>query len=217
MILGIFGAGGNGKTLADAADIINGLMHKWEKIVFVDDVVGVKKHYTLDVYTYQEVKEQFSKDEIEIVISLGEPANRKKIHDMLKRDGFKLGQVISPRAIMPLDCKLGEGIILLDCIIGSDVVIGDNTFVSENAIIGHDTIVGEDSIVGPKVFIAGHCRIGNEVYVGPCAILRDRLTIEDHGVVSIGAVVFKTVFHNSVAIGNPARNMPKDDNHKLFK
>ena len=52
MILGIFGAGGNGKTLADAADIINGLMHKWEKIVFVDDVVGVKKHYTLDVYTY---------------------------------------------------------------------------------------------------------------------------------------------------------------------
>ena len=78
MILGIFGAGGNGKTLADAADIINGLMHKWEKIVFVDDVVGVKKHYTLDVYTYQEVKEQFSKDEIEIVISLGEPAKRKK-------------------------------------------------------------------------------------------------------------------------------------------
>ena len=217
MILGIFGAGGNGKTLADAADIFNRLMPKWDKFVFIDDVIGVKEHYTLDVYTYQEVKEKFSSDEIEIAISVGEPSSRKKLHDMVKSDGYRLAQVISPRAIMPLECKIGEGVILLDCVIGSDVVIGDNTFVSENAIVGHDTIIGEDAIIGPKSFIAGHCRIGNETYIGPCSILRDRLTIEDTGVVAIGAVVFKTVLSSHCAIGNPARNMPKEKDFKVFK
>lgn len=217
MILGIFGAGGNGKTLADAADIFNRLMPKWDKFIFIDDVIGVKEHYSLEVYTYQEVKDKFSKDEIEIVISVGEPSSRKKLHDMVKADGFKLGQVISPRAIMPIECKIGEGVILLDCVIGSDVVIGDNTFVSEDAIVGHDTVVGEDAIIGPKSFIAGHCRIGNGAYIGPCSIIRDRIQIEDTGVVAIGAVVFKTVYSKSYAMGNPARNMPKEDNFKVFK
>lgn len=216
MILAIFGAGGNGKTLVDAATIFNNIKPKWEKFIFIDDVIGVKEHYGLEVYTYQEVKKLFSPDEIEIAISMGEPGSRKKVRDFVKADGFKLGQIISPRAILPNECKLGEGVILLDCIIGSDVEIGDNTFISENAIVGHDTIVGADGIIGAKAFIAGHCKIGDQVYIGPCAILRDRLIIEDTGVVSIGAVVFKTVFSSSVAIGNPAKNMKKTEDYHVF-
>ncbi|SHJ28648.1 NeuD/PglB/VioB family sugar acetyltransferase [Pseudobutyrivibrio xylanivorans] len=217
MILGVFGAGGNGKTVVDAAQIFWGNTSRWEKIIFIDDVVGEKEVYQHEVFTYEEMKEKYSPDKIEILISLGEPSARKHAYDMIKHDGYRLGQLITPGSVLPQNYSFGEGVIILEADINSDVTVGDNTFISAEAMIGHDTIIGNDCIIGPRAFIAGHCNIGNQVYIGPNASLRDRINIEDTAVVSIGAVVFKNVTSDSIAIGNPSRSMKKTDDYQVFK
>ena len=216
MVLGIYGSGGNGTTIVDGMYIL-GFDKIYKKIIFIDDVVGIKEVYGHEVYTFDEVKQTFSCDELEILISLGEPADRKMLFNKIKEEGYRLANgIISPRANMPLRCKIGEGSILFDCTIGSDVIIGENTFVSENVIIGHNTVIGNHGIISAQAFVAGHCKIGDEVYIGPSSSIRDRLTIEDTAVVALGAVVLKDVSRNSIAIGNPARNIHKDENYRIF-
>ncbi len=217
MILGVFGAGGNGKTIVDAAQIFWSDTSRWEKIIFIDDVVGKKEIYQHEVFTYAEMKKTYSPEDIEILISLGEPSARKKAFDMIKLDGYRLGQLVTPGTVLPQNYSFGEGVIILEADINSDVTVGDNTIISAEAMVGHDTIVGNDCIIGPRVFIAGHCNIGNQVYIGPCAILRDRIDVDDTAVISIGAVVFKNVASDSIAIGNPSRNMKKGDDYQVFK
>lgn len=217
MILGIFGAGGNGRTIVDAINIRWGEESPWEKVLFIDDVVKEKEVYQCQVYTYESMKSTYSPDEIELLISFGEPSERKKAFDMIKRDGYSLAKFIAIKTYMPQNCSIGEGAIIIGAFINSDVKIGDNTFVTVDAIIGHDSVIGSDCIIGPRAFVAGHCNIGNQVYIGPYAVLRDKIEIEDTAVVTMGAVVFKNVARDYMAIGNPARSMKKGDDFKVFK
>ncbi|QFJ53905.1 NeuD/PglB/VioB family sugar acetyltransferase [Pseudobutyrivibrio xylanivorans] len=216
MILGIYGAGGNGKLVADLALYENEAESKWDKIIFVDDVVGVEEKYGLEVYTFSEVREKIKPQDIEMVISLGEPCDRELVFERIKEAGYSLGQAISPDAYVTKDVKIGEGVIIFNCSVGSDVILGDNVFVSEGALIGHDITIGPHGVIGARAFVAGHCQLGEQVYIGPCAVLRDRIKIEDTAVVAIGAVVFKDVSGNSIAIGNPARSMKKEEGYRIF-
>ncbi|MCR5670825.1 MAG: acetyltransferase [Butyrivibrio sp.] len=216
MVLGIYGAGGNGKTVVDLARYINRHKKTWDRIVFIDDVTQEKNVYNTDVYPFKEAIEIFDKNEIEYVISLGEPADREMLFNRLKENGCRMGTLINPNAWLPDDLKMGEGIILGDCTVGSDTYIGDNVFVSQDAVIGHDTNIGSHGVVSAGCFIAGHCNIGNKVYVGPRSALRDRIKVEDNAIIAIGAVVFKDVPGNVIALGNPAKHIKKDDNYRIF-
>ncbi len=216
MVLGIYGAGGNGKTVADLARYIEREGKRWEKLVFIDDVTDQKEIYGIEVYSFEEALSIFSCDEIRFVISNGEPADRELLYRKIKGKNYKLETLVNPKAWVPEGTKIGEGCILGLCSIGSDTIIGNNTFISQDAIVGHDTLVGDNTIISAGSFVAGHCAIGNKVYVGPRAVLRDRIKIEDTAVIAIGAVVFKDVPGNMIALGNPAKHIRKEENYRIF-
>lgn len=216
MILGVYGAGGNGKTVVDLAHFIEKRNKRWDRIVFIDDVTDEKMVYGIEVYSYEEAMSTFQKDEIGFIISNGEPADREKLFNKLKDDGCHFETLINPDAWLPEKTVIGEGCIVGLCTVGSDSCIGDNTFVSQDAIIGHDTVIGKNTIVSAGSFIAGHCKIGGKVYIGPRASLRDRISVEDTAVVAIGAVVLKDVPGNVIALGNPAKYIRKEDDYRIF-
>ncbi len=216
MILGIYGAGGNGKTAADLAHYINRRENRWEKIVFIDDVTDQKVIYGLEVYSFEEAMRTFAQDEIGFVISNGEPADRELLYNKLKEHHCRFETMVNPDAWVPEGTRLGEGCILGHCSIGSDAIIGNNTFVSQDAIVGHDTVIGDNCIISAASFVAGHCLIGNKVYVGPRAVLRDRIKVEDTAVIAIGAVIFKDVPGDVIALGNPAKHIRKEDGYRIF-
>ncbi len=216
MILGVYGAGGNGKTVVDLAHVINKKSKRWDRIVFIDDVTQEKNVYDTDVYTFEEAITQFNKDEISFVISLGEPADREMLYNKLKEHGCRFDTLVDPEAWIPGRTVIGEGCILSVCTVTSDTVLEPNVFVSQYAIIGHDTTIGANSIVSAGSFVAGHCKIGKNVYIGPRAALRDRIDVEDNAVVAIGAVVLKNVPGNVIALGNPAKYIKKEDGYRIF-
>lgn len=216
MILGIYGAGGNGKTAVDLANVINNRSKKWDRIVFIDDVINEKTIYGVDVYTFEESVIMFSRDEISYVISNGEPSDREMLYNRLKELECRLETLINPDAWVPEGTIIGEGCILALCSIGSDTIIENNVVISQDALIGHDTKIGANTNISAGAFVAGHCNIGKNVYIGPRAVLRDRIDVEENAVVALGAVVFKDVPGTAIAIGNPAKHIKKEDGFRIF-
>jgi UDP-3-O-[3-hydroxymyristoyl] glucosamine N-acyltransferase len=107
------------------------------------------------------------------------------------------------------------------------VVIGDNVDIGANACIDRgsyrDTVIGEGCKVDNLVHIAHNARIdrhcliiagaevsgsvviGEGVWVGPNACIKEHLTIGARAMVGIGAVVIRDVAENTTVVGNPAR------------
>ena len=77
MVLGVYGAGGNGKILVDLAETVNMFKQRWQEIVFIDDVIGVSESYQKRVYTFEEAITAYDSDEIEFAVSVGDPADRE--------------------------------------------------------------------------------------------------------------------------------------------
>mgnify|MGYP005758736789 FL=1 len=209
MVLGLFGAGGAGKSLYDSLIRDKKTSSAYDQIVFVDDVIGVSETHGVRVYTYAEITQMYTPEELKFLISLGTPEAREKLFLKIKGDGYSLAKWIHPHADVSPTASFGEGTIVFDTYIDADVTIGDNTLVYKNAVIGHDTQVKEHCVISVNAFIGGHSMIGKRAYFGPCAAARDQIHIGDGALVGVNAAVFKDVPDDYAAIGNPAKNLPK--------
>lgn len=83
--------------------------------------------------------------------------------------------------------------------------------------VGHDTIIGSHSFINSMTFIGGYAHIGERVYVAPGALLRDRISVGDDAIVGMGAVVIRDVAAGAVVAGNPAKEIGKNMERKVFK
>lgn len=217
MILGIFGAGGNGKMVLDAANNMNVAKHIWSEIIFIDDVIGVSEYHGVKVYKFLEIQERYDSTQLEIVISVGEPEKRELIYNVVCEANYNFGRWIALDSEIDPSVQLGKGVIIGPlAYIGADTVIGNNVLVSRNAVIGHDTIIKDHGIVSAGAFIAGHCVIEERVYVGPVAATIDRLHIGKDSVIGLNAAVYKDVPVNHIALGNPARMIKREEGKGLF-
>ena len=209
MVLGLFGAGGAGRGLYDALSKDQRVQESYERIVFVDDVVGVAQIDGVDVLTFDEAIRCYGIDELKFLICLGGPASREKVYYKIKEKGYSLATWIHPRAEIAATVSLGEGNIIYDCYLDVGVTIGNNVLIYKNAVIGHDSVVKDHSVVSVGTFIGGHCVLETKTYFGPCAAARDQVHVGQESTVGINAAVFKDVPDGSAAIGNPAKIVPK--------
>lgn len=216
MVLGVYGAGGNGKILVDLAETVNMFKQRWQQIVFIDDVIGVRESYQKRVYTFEEAIAAYDSDEIEFAVSVGDPADRELLYRRIKDKGYFLATIIHPHSNISPSLTAGEGLIVANGFIGSDVTLGDNVVVGYMALIGHDTCVKSNTMISAGVFIAGHCSIDEKVYIGPAAAIRDRVHIGTESVIGMNAAVYKDVPAHTTAIGNPAKCIVRESGKKLF-
>ena len=83
-----------------------------------------------------------------------------------------------------------------------DTVIADDVKIDCNVSISHGVRIGKGSIICAGVLILGHSLIGENVFIGPGAVLRNRIVIEDRARVSIGSVVTRNVSMDETVTGN---------------
>jgi UDP-3-O-[3-hydroxymyristoyl] glucosamine N-acyltransferase len=69
--------------------------------------------------------------------------------------------------------------------------------------VGHDCVIGDFFTASPGVNISGNCTIGNQVYIGTNASLKQGITICDDVIIGMGSVVVKDIIEPGVYIGNP--------------
>jgi pyridoxal phosphate-dependent aminotransferase EpsN len=86
----------------------------------------------------------------EYVVGIGSNPTRQRIYESLVAEGRQLATVVSDRASVSADARVGRGsVVLAGAVVQSGAVIGENVVVNAGAVIDHDANVGPHAHVGP--------------------------------------------------------------------
>lgn len=214
MILAIYGTNGSGKEIYDLAMIVD----RWEKIVFINDYEKEGIFMDCPRMPFEVFQQSYPAETTEVCIAVGEPAVKKLLYDRLKEKSYRLATIIAPTAIISPTAQIGEGVVVRHhTIISSEAVVHDNVYIQSNAIIGHNVEIESHCQISSYVHISGNTRIGEGVYIGIHCPIREKISVGKYSILSMGAVVLKDVPEEVVVMGNPARVIAKNVEHKVFK
>jgi len=130
--------------------------------------------------------------------------------------------------------KIGKNVKIWNfAYVGPDTIIGDNTKIGSLAHVDYNVVIGKDCKIEGLAYIAPLSRIGDNVFIGPSAVLTNDpyplsdkmvgVTVENdaiicagavlkagvrigkNSVVGMGAIVTKDVPPEVVVVGVPAR------------
>jgi len=101
---------------------------------------------------------------------------------------------------LPRKLTIGKGLSLFH---GHALVINQGVVIGENCILRNSTTIGHRKL--PDGTFSKCPRIGNNVDIGANVCIIGDIEIGDNVAVGAGAVVFRDVPPNSIAVGNPAR------------
>ncbi len=131
---------------------------------------------------------------------------------------------ISPTARLGINVKLGYNVIIEDRVfIGDDVIIGHNVVIREDTVIGNGCVIADNTVLGKKPMKAGlsatteqkelapliigdyvnigaNCviyrgaKLGNHVFVGDLASIREDVTIGEMTIIGRGVTVENKTF-----------------------
>ena len=104
-------------------------------------------------------------------------ADRRKVYEQLKAEGYKFANLISPLASINSQITCDNCWVTDFVCIETDVVLGNNVFVKVGAWIGEHTLVGNHCFIGAKSTIGGGVKIGEQSFVGLGAIIFDDTTV----------------------------------------
>lgn len=205
--IAIIGAGGFGREVKTIIDDINKVEKQYEFVGFFDD--GFPKDEVINgfpvlggVADINDLQEKYA-----IVIAIGDPKTKAKIHEIISNDLIEYPNIVHPRAMISEDyVEIGIGnIITAGCIITCNIKIEDFVILNLMCTVGHDTTIKSYASFMPSVNISGEVIIHEKVYVGTGAKIINQLEIGQNTIVGAGAVVAKSLPENCTAVGIPAK------------
>jgi serine O-acetyltransferase len=113
---------------------------------------------------------------------------------------------------LPGRAKIGPGLYIPHTgyiVVNSRAVIGANCRLPQGVTIGHRGEGREGAWGSPT--------IGDRVYIGPGAAVIGPITIGDDALISVGAVVTRSVLARGVVAGNPARLISRRGSFDLIE
>ncbi|WP_428262265.1 NeuD/PglB/VioB family sugar acetyltransferase [Haliangium sp.] len=201
----IYGAGGHGKVVADAA-----LAGGWSVLGFADDdpdkadaevaalpVLAIGRADLISLCRRRGAA---------VICAVGDNAGRRAQQQALAGAGLELATVVHPAAVVARSARLGPGAVLLaGAIVNPDAEIGPGAIVNTAASIDHDNRIGAFAHVSPGAHTGGTVVVGTGTHVGIGAAVRNDITIGAWSIIGAGAVVVADIPDRVVAYGNPAR------------
>jgi len=117
---------------------------------------------------------------------------RIKIFKNLKKIGFNIPSICSPRSYMANDVYIGEGSQIFHGVtINKNSRIEKNCIINSHSLIEHDANIKENCQISTGVIINGGCVIGKNSFIGSGSILRENLIIKGKTFIKIGSIIKK--------------------------
>ena len=195
--LGIVGASGHGKVIADIAKL-NG----YNDIVFVDDNEAVDECAGYPVIGRSC---DFAKVEKNVVIAIGNAKIRSRIQEQYESRGFYPVTLIHPNATVADSAQIGVGsLIMAGAVINPYAKLGKGCIVNTCASVDHDCVLGDYVHVAVGAHLCGTVEVGAYTWIGAGATVSNNISICPECMIGAGAVVVKNIEEAGVYVGVPA-------------
>lgn len=144
--------------------------------------------------------------------SIGQPTKRVEIFNKLKKIGFKLPVIMDKSAIISDNVSIGEGCFIgKGVIINVDAEIGSCCILNTGAQIDHDCKIGDFVHIAPGTVLSGGVKIKEESHIGTNSTIIENTIIGKCCLIGAGSVVVNEVKDNTLAYGNPCREVSRNE------
>lgn len=193
--LGLIGAGGHGKVVADTA-----VAAGWGEIVFFDSVFpGRTQNGVWPILGNR--PENWSGT---LFCSVGDNAIRARLIKELDIATFPV--LSHPSAILSPSVEIGAGtLIVAGAIVNVDALIGNGVILNTACSVDHDCHIGDFVHISPGARLAGGVQVGAGSWIGIGAVVREGVSIGANTIVGAGAVVISDVPDGARVAGVPAK------------
>lgn len=169
---------------------------------FVDD------RYWIENNEYIFPLSEFDPKEYEVVVAIGDPKTRFEMVSRLPKETKFFVFKHSSAQILGNDVKIGVGsIICAGVIVTTNVVIGEHAHLNLHTTIGHDCRIKNYFTTAPGAKISGNCDIGDFVYIGTNASVKEKINICNESIIGLNAGVVKHITEPGTYIGTPVKKI----------
>lgn len=197
----IFGAGGHGRVVADAA-LASG---RWLRVLASDrDASRCSGELLTGVALLPSYAATAAAGAVHVAI--GNAAARAR--EAAALPAGLLASVVHPRASVSRHAQVAPGcFIAAQAVVGPNAVLGACVIVNHGAVVDHDVTVGDFSHVAPLAALGGGSKLGRRVLVGSGASVLPGVQVGDDIMIGAGAVVAGDLSQPGTYVGVPARRL----------
>lgn len=135
-------------------------------------------------------------------------AIRIGLFEQLSAGSAKMAIVVSPKAYVSKNAKIGLGTIVMHgAIINAGATIGHNSIINTLSLIEHDAVIGNHVHVSTGTIINGGCSVGNESFIGSGTVVANNIDIGANIVIGAGSVVVNNLNKPGLYFGSPAKKI----------
>lgn len=216
MVLGIYGCGGLGQEVYMLARRIEHRAHRWDRVIFIDDAAPARELEGVSVYKLNEAAQQFAA--LEIAVAVGEPSVRERLLEKHRAAGLPSATLVYPDVYVDETTQIGEGCIISEGVyLSCHVTLGEGCYLQPLSSLGHNVRLGRCSVISSHCQLSGDCTVGDRFYIGFNGGVKNGLTVGNDVICSAGAIVFRDLPDEVIAVGNPARVMKKNEERRVFR
>lgn len=140
--------------------------------------------------------------------SIGNPLTRIKLYSQLSNLGFIIPNIIDKTAIVSKFAKLGMGnFIGKRSVVNADVEIQNGCIINSGCIVEHDCKIGSFVHIAPGTILGGEVIVRDNSHIGSNSSVKQQVQIGSNTIVGLGSVVLKDVNSNTMAFGNPCKEV----------
>jgi sugar O-acyltransferase (sialic acid O-acetyltransferase NeuD family) len=197
----VYGAGGHGKVVAEAAQASGA----FELRGFLD----ADRARWGSEWAGTPVRGDVDAIEQGAAIALGIGDNRARADVARALLGRRLATVVHPTAVVSATARVGEGTFVgPQAVVHADAALGRGCIVNSAAVVEHDCRLGDFVHVSPRATLGGGVHVGEGAHLGLGAVLLPGVSVGAWTTLGAGAVLVESLPDGVVAKGVPARVRP---------
>lgn len=172
----ILGAGGHGRVVLEAAELIG----QWNKIAFLDDREDIKQIYGFDIIGKLEQYRDFRDEFGYAVVAIGNNEKRMELIDKLMEAGFRVPRIVHPGACVSRYSSIGDGtVVLAGTVVNVGSCVGKGCILNINSCVDHDCEIGDGVHISSGAVVRSRCRIGRGAFIGAGVLVREGSRVGD--------------------------------------
>ncbi|MEM1097552.1 MAG: acetyltransferase [Planctomycetota bacterium] len=192
----IYGAGGHGTVVADAATLAG-----YDVVGFLDD----REQNALAPAEMLLSQNDPKLAGANFIPAIGDNATRAAVMKKIEQLGGTVVNVIHPAAAVSDNAKLGHGVYVApQAVVNPYATVGDGCIVNSSAVVEHHCTLGAFAHLAPGAVLGGAVRVGDHTLIGLGARVLPQRAVGDRCVVGAGAVVTRDFEHDLLLVGVPA-------------